>query len=143
MCRTWNPILVACLGLGYFFNLYRGKPLVREGGVLIMSHPTPWEFHPVHHPSYIDFYDQVLGTTRDPRRIEQEFEEVRREGYSMCVGELEETLYGASAAVLNERERPVALPRTVSIAMTAVSNETVEGRLAAIRFYPDGSAGDW
>ena len=45
-----NPILVACLGLGYFFNLYRGKPLVREGGVLIMTHPTPWEFNPVHHP---------------------------------------------------------------------------------------------
>ena len=39
-----------------------------------------------------------------------------------------------------ERDRPVALPRTVSIAMTAVSNETVESRLAAIRFYPDGSA---
>ena len=36
-----NPILVACLGLGYFFNLYKGKPLVREGGVVIMSHPTP------------------------------------------------------------------------------------------------------
>src|SRR3954467_6624018 len=27
-----NPILVMCLGLGYFFNLYRNKPLVREGG---------------------------------------------------------------------------------------------------------------
>jgi general secretion pathway protein H len=39
-----------------------------------------------------------------------------------------------------ESGRPVALPRTVSIAMTAVSNETVESRLAAIRFYPDGSA---
>ncbi len=39
-----------------------------------------------------------------------------------------------------ESERPVALPRSVSIAMTAVSNETVESRLAAIRFYPDGSA---
>jgi general secretion pathway protein H len=39
-----------------------------------------------------------------------------------------------------ESERPVALPRTVSITMTAVSNETVESRLAAIRFYPDGSA---
>ena len=36
-----NPILVACLGLGYFFNLYRGKPLVREGGVVIMSPPDP------------------------------------------------------------------------------------------------------
>src|SRR3954447_723837 len=58
-----NPILVMCLGLGYFFNLYRGKPLVREGGVLIMSHPTPWEFHPVHHPSYIDFFEQVLSET--------------------------------------------------------------------------------
>ncbi len=26
-----NPILVMCLGLGYFFNLYRRQPLVREG----------------------------------------------------------------------------------------------------------------
>jgi hypothetical protein len=70
-----NPILVACLGLGYFFNLYRNKPLVREGGVLIMSHPTPWAFNPVHHPSYIDFFEQVLAETTDPVRIEAEFEE--------------------------------------------------------------------
>jgi hypothetical protein len=69
-----NPILVYCLGLGYLFNMYRGKPLVREGGVLIMSHPTPWEFHPVHHPSYIDFFEQVLAETTDPVRIEAEFE---------------------------------------------------------------------
>ena len=41
--------------------------------------------------------------------LEEEFEAVRRDGYSICVGELEETLYGASAAVLNERERPVAI----------------------------------
>ncbi len=66
-----NPILVMCLGLGYFFNLYRGKPLVREGGVVIMSHPTPWEFHPVHHPSYIDFFEQVLAETTDPLEIEK------------------------------------------------------------------------
>ena len=70
-----NPILVACLGLGYFFNLYRNKPLVREGGVLIMHHPTPWEFHPAHHPSYIDFFEQVLSETTDPMRISKEFEE--------------------------------------------------------------------
>jgi hypothetical protein len=74
-----NPILVMCLGLGYFFNLYRGKPLVREGGVLIMSHPTPWEFHPVHHPSYIDFFEQVLSETTDPVRIEAEFEKTYAE----------------------------------------------------------------
>ncbi len=70
-----NPILVMCLGLGYFFNLYRGKPVVREGGVLIMSHPTPWEFHPVHHPSYIDFFEEVLAETTDPLEIEAKYEE--------------------------------------------------------------------
>jgi hypothetical protein len=70
-----NPILVMCLGLGYFFNLYRNKPLVRSGGVLIMSHPTPWEFHPVHHPSYIDFFEQVLADTTDPKEIEARYEE--------------------------------------------------------------------
>jgi hypothetical protein len=68
-----NPILVACLGLGYFFNLYRGKPLVRPGGVVIMSHPTP--FHPVHHPSYIDFFEEVLADTTDPIEIEKTYEE--------------------------------------------------------------------
>ncbi|MGH9154176.1 MAG: lactate racemase domain-containing protein [Acidimicrobiales bacterium] len=70
-----NPILVACQGLGYFFNLYRGKPLVRQGGVLIMHHPTPWSFHPVHHPSYLDFFDQVLPETTDPVEIEAKYEE--------------------------------------------------------------------
>ena len=75
-----NPILVMCLGLGYFFNLYRGKPLVREGGVLIMSHPTPWEFHPVHHPSYIDFFEQVLAETTDPVEIEATLREAVRRG---------------------------------------------------------------
>ena len=70
-----NPILVMCLGLGYFFNLYRGKPLVREGGVLILSHPTPWEFHPVHHPSYIDFFEEVLADTTDPKVMADTYEE--------------------------------------------------------------------
>lgn len=70
-----NPILVMCQGLGYFFNLYRNKPLVREGGVLIMSHPTPWEFNPVHHPSYIDFFEQVLADTTDPLEIEKTYEQ--------------------------------------------------------------------
>ena len=69
-----NPILVMCMGLGYFFNMYKNKPLVREGGVVIMTHPTPWEFHPVHHPSYIDFFEQVLTQTTDPEVMEKEFE---------------------------------------------------------------------
>jgi len=70
-----NPILVQCLGLGYFFNMYIGKPLVRPGGVMILHHPVPWEFHQVHHPSYVDFFEEVLAETTDPQAIEAKFEE--------------------------------------------------------------------
>jgi len=70
-----NPILVACLGLGYFFNMYKGRPVVREGGVAIMFHPTRPEFHPGHHPSYIDFFEQVLTETTDPVVMSERFEE--------------------------------------------------------------------
>ena len=70
-----NPILVTCLGLGYFFNMYRGKPLVRPGGAMIMFHPVRREFNAVHHPSYIDFFEEVLAETTDPAQIEAKFEE--------------------------------------------------------------------
>ena len=70
-----NPILVHCMGLGYLFNMYRNKPVVRPGGALIMFHPVPWEFHQVHHPSYIDFYEEVLAETTEPAAIESKFEE--------------------------------------------------------------------
>jgi lactate racemase-like protein len=70
-----NPVLVVCLGLGYLFNLYRGRPLVREGGVVIMAHPCRYEFDSVQHPSYVDFYDEVLADTTDPLEIERRYEE--------------------------------------------------------------------
>ncbi|MFZ8998108.1 MAG: lactate racemase domain-containing protein [Ilumatobacteraceae bacterium] len=69
-----NPILVMCMGLGYMFNMYRGKPLVREGGVVIMTHPTYKDFNPVHHPSYIDFFDEVLADTTDPAVMSAKWE---------------------------------------------------------------------
>jgi hypothetical protein len=69
-----NPVLVMCMGLGYLFNMYRNMPLVREGGVIIMTHPTYREFHPVHHPSYIDFFEQVLADTTDPLTMSKKWE---------------------------------------------------------------------
>lgn len=69
-----NPILVMCMGLGYLFNMYRNKPLVRQGGVVIMTHPTYREFHPVHHPSYIDFFEEVLADTNDPAEMSARWE---------------------------------------------------------------------
>jgi lactate racemase len=70
-----NPILVVCEGLGYFFNMYRRRPLVRPGGVMIMFHPVAREFNQIHHPSYVDFFEEVLATTTDPAQIEAKFEE--------------------------------------------------------------------
>jgi hypothetical protein len=70
-----NPILVVCEGLGYFFNMYRGKPLVRPGGAMIMFHPVAKEFHSIHHPSYVDFFEEVLAETTDPAAIEAKFED--------------------------------------------------------------------
>jgi len=70
-----NPILVVCEGLGYFFNMYRNKPLVRPGGAMIMFHPVSNEFQQVHHPSYVDFFEEVLAETTDPAAIESKFEQ--------------------------------------------------------------------
>ncbi|MBW3663494.1 MAG: nickel-dependent lactate racemase [Actinobacteria bacterium] len=70
-----NPILAMCLGLGYFFNMYRGRPLVRPGGAMILYHPVAREFHQVHHPSYIDFFEEVLAESTDPATIEKKFEQ--------------------------------------------------------------------
>lgn len=70
-----NPILVMSLGLGYFFNLYKNQPIVRKGGAAIFYHPVPNVFHPVHHPSYIDFFSEVLTETTDPAALEAKYEE--------------------------------------------------------------------
>nr|WP_202897652.1 lactate racemase domain-containing protein [Actinopolymorpha pittospori] len=69
-----NPILATCMGLGYFFNSYRGKPVVRQGGAVILYHPVPYEFSQLHHPSYVDFFEEVLAESTDPAVIEQRFE---------------------------------------------------------------------
>src|SRR5262249_58713158 len=48
-------------------------------------------------------------TVTDQRRLAAELDEVCRNGYATCVGELEESLFGASAPVLSEQGRPVAV----------------------------------
>jgi hypothetical protein len=70
-----NPILVQCTGLGYLFNFYRGQPLVRRGGTLILAHPLPDAFQAEHHPSYVEFFDRVLPATRNSFEMEKRFEE--------------------------------------------------------------------
>jgi len=97
MARVPVPLLIAC-GLAALAGGARATtevrgltvvpgpgPAVRStypaagatvpGGVVILSHPTPWAFNPVHHPSYIDFFEEVLSDTTDPVAIEKTYEE--------------------------------------------------------------------
>lgn len=69
-----NPLLAANLGLGYSFQFGRQKPLVRPGGIAILATPCEPGFDTVHHPSYERFWREVLPVTRDPLRMEAEFE---------------------------------------------------------------------
>ena len=86
-----NPLLVRCLALGYFFNMYRGQPIVKKGGVFILTHPLYNEFSASHHAAYHEFFHRCLAETRDSevlqRRYEAEFardpqyREMYRHGY--------------------------------------------------------------
>ncbi len=52
-------------------------------------------------------YTQTTITTR--KELQAELAETRRRGYGICAGELEETLYGVSAPILDQRGRPFAV----------------------------------
>jgi len=69
-----NPLLVQVLALGYFHNMYRGMPLVKKNGVIILTHPLYDEFDPLHHPSYIEFFHRILAETRDSMVLEKKYE---------------------------------------------------------------------
>lgn len=70
-----NPLLVRVMALGYFFNTFRNKPLIKEGGTLIVTHPCYDEFNAEHHPSYIEFFNRCLPQTRDSQELAETWEE--------------------------------------------------------------------
>ena len=70
-----NPLLVQVMALGYLFNMYRGMPIVKKNGVLIVTHPLYNEFDPKHHPSYIEFFNRILPATNDSHILQRKYEE--------------------------------------------------------------------
>jgi hypothetical protein len=61
-----NPVLVVSDVLGYVFNWFYNKPLVKPGGTVIIMNPVDEVFHPEYHVAYRLFYDEVLPATTDP-----------------------------------------------------------------------------
>jgi lactate racemase len=70
-----NPILAAWSGLASAFGSHTGTPFVRLDGALIVYHPLQAEFSPLHHPSYVDFFTDVLTVTTDPQQISADYED--------------------------------------------------------------------
>jgi lactate racemase len=69
-----NPLLVQVMALGYHFNMFRNKPLLRKGGVMIITHPCFDEFDHNFHPSYIEFFHRLLPESRDAFYLREKYE---------------------------------------------------------------------
>lgn len=70
---TMNPVLVAATALVHYLGSNTGQALVRDGGALIIHHPFVSKFNPVNHPSFIDFFKEVLTQTTDAALINDKF----------------------------------------------------------------------
>ncbi len=73
--KALNPLLVQVQALGYFYHMYRNRPLLKNGGVMIVTHPCSDKFDPEHHPSYIEFFNRLLPETRDAYTLEQKYQD--------------------------------------------------------------------
>ncbi|MFO0759964.1 MAG: lactate racemase domain-containing protein [Byssovorax sp.] len=69
-----NPLLVQVMGNGYLFNLYKGVPMVKKGGTMIVLHPCTDQFDNEHHAPYIEFVHRLLPETRDAMELHKRFE---------------------------------------------------------------------
>jgi nickel-dependent lactate racemase len=69
-----NPLLVQVMANGYLFNLYKGVPMVKKGGTMIILHPCTDLFDNDHHAPYIEFVHRLLPHTRDAMELHKEWE---------------------------------------------------------------------
>ena len=70
-----NPVLVVSDILGYIFNWFYNKPIIKKGGVVIILNPTYEIFHEEYHVAYRQFYDEVLSETTEPFAMQEKFQE--------------------------------------------------------------------
>jgi hypothetical protein len=70
-----NPLLVQVMAQGYLFNMYRGAPLVKKGGTLIITHPCTDRFDHEQHAPYVDFVHRLLPETRDAMELHKRYEQ--------------------------------------------------------------------
>ncbi len=70
-----NPLLVQVMAQGYLFNMYKGSPLVKKGGTMIITHPCTDKFDDAQHAPYVEFVHRLLPETRDAMELHRKYEE--------------------------------------------------------------------
>lgn len=55
-----NPLLLHTLVSGYLFNMHQGESPLKKGGTLIILNPAYEKFDLIQHPSYKDFYYDIM-----------------------------------------------------------------------------------
>jgi hypothetical protein len=69
-----NPLLVQVMAQGYLHNLHRNKPLLKQGGTMIITHPCSDRFDHDQHAAYVEFFHKLLPQTRDAVELHKRFE---------------------------------------------------------------------
>ncbi len=69
-----NPLLVQVMAQGYLFNMFKGVPLVKRGGTLILLHPCSDRFDREQHAPYVEFFHKLLPKTRDALELHKKYE---------------------------------------------------------------------
>src|SRR5207247_10583335 len=58
--------------------IYRGAPLVKKGGTLVITHPCTDKFDHAQHAPYVDFVHRLLPETRDAVDLHRRYEADRK-----------------------------------------------------------------
>ena len=101
MWSIFNPILLRSMVLGYYLGLFRNRPLIKEGGVIVAYNPGREKFHEMHHPSYIDFWNRDLDNFRDPIRCWNELAEQYAQNPEYIKKYQDEYAYHGSHSLMN------------------------------------------
>jgi hypothetical protein len=72
--RVPQPLLVQVMAQGYLFNMYRGQPLVKKGGTIIITHPCSDRFDHDQHAPYVEFVHRLLPETREAMVLHKKYE---------------------------------------------------------------------
>jgi hypothetical protein len=70
-----NPLLVKQMAEGFVFNSYRGMPLVRRGGTLIITHPVTDKFDHEQHGGHRVLVHRLLAETTSASELHARYQE--------------------------------------------------------------------